>query len=76
MVIWAVPEQKQTTQRNVATPRKKKKAQSPRVMFKLQLRKNAISGQENIVNSSGTVFTLLFLKEFAPIHNFLAFFLS
>lgn len=45
-------------------------------MFKLQLRKNAISGQENIVNSSGTVFTLLFLKEFAPIHNFLAFFLS
>lgn len=72
VVIRAAPEQKQTIRRNEATPGEKKAESHSDVQTTAQ--ENAVSGHKNITNSFGTVFTLLFLKESAPIHNFWAFF--
>lgn len=74
VVIRAAPEQKQTIRRNEATPGEKKAESHSDVQTTAQ--ENAVSGHKNITNSFGTVFTLLFLKESAPIHNFWAFFFS
>lgn len=74
VVIRAAPEQKQTTRRNAATPGEKKAESHSDVQTTAQ--ENAVSGHKNIINSFGTVFTLLFLKESAPSIIFGLFFSS